>query len=138
MGKAPEKAVNASFLVLLTSINKPSNQTGFLGSIEASCPVLLVFVSIEASSQSFRQLYHMHYSLTIDHSFGGYDTVRDTVLVGPLQGNFLASFAIGWICTTISHPVIFWQKFICSILSISPRELLLYHHHPSTNCIQRV
>ncbi|KZS96043.1 mitochondrial carrier [Sistotremastrum niveocremeum HHB9708] len=32
--------------------------------------------------------------------FGGYDTVRDTVLIGPLQGNFLASFAVGWLCTT--------------------------------------
>lgn len=32
--------------------------------------------------------------------FGGYDTVKDTVLVGPLKGNFLASFAVGWMCTT--------------------------------------
>ncbi|KAH9918776.1 mitochondrial carrier domain-containing protein, partial [Amylocystis lapponica] len=32
--------------------------------------------------------------------FGGYDSIRDTVLVGPLQGNFLASFAVGWGCTT--------------------------------------
>ncbi|THG95585.1 hypothetical protein EW026_g6093 [Hermanssonia centrifuga] len=32
--------------------------------------------------------------------FGGYDSIRDTVLVGPLQGNFLASFAVGWACTT--------------------------------------
>ncbi|GJE85690.1 mitochondrial carrier [Phanerochaete sordida] len=32
--------------------------------------------------------------------FGGYDTIRDTVLVGPLKGNFIASFAVGWGCTT--------------------------------------
>ncbi|TCD61774.1 hypothetical protein EIP91_007952 [Steccherinum ochraceum] len=32
--------------------------------------------------------------------FGGYDTIRDTVLVGSLRGNFLASFAVGWACTT--------------------------------------
>ncbi|KAH7929229.1 mitochondrial carrier [Leucogyrophana mollusca] len=32
--------------------------------------------------------------------FGGYDTIRDVVLVGSLQGNFLASFAVGWACTT--------------------------------------
>ncbi|KAL4245218.1 ADP/ATP translocase [Abortiporus biennis] len=32
--------------------------------------------------------------------FGGYDTIRDTILVGPLQGNFFASFAVGWVCTT--------------------------------------
>ncbi|KAI9568568.1 mitochondrial carrier [Boletus coccyginus] len=32
--------------------------------------------------------------------FGGYDTVRDTFLVGSFQGNFLASFAVGWACTT--------------------------------------
>jgi len=36
-------------------------------------------------------------------SFGGYDTVRDTFLVGNLQGNFLASFAVGWACTTVSE-----------------------------------
>ena len=34
-------------------------------------------------------------------SFGGYDSVRDTVLVGPLQGNFLASFMVAWACTTV-------------------------------------
>ncbi|KAF7966737.1 hypothetical protein HWV62_37263 [Athelia sp. TMB] len=32
--------------------------------------------------------------------FGGYDTIKDIVLIGPLQGNFLASFAVGWGCTT--------------------------------------
>ena len=35
--------------------------------------------------------------------FGGYDTIKDTLLVGPLQGNFLASFAVGWLCTTVSN-----------------------------------
>lgn len=34
--------------------------------------------------------------------FGGYDTIRDTFLVGPLKGNFLASFAVGWTCTTVA------------------------------------
>ncbi|KIJ64655.1 hypothetical protein HYDPIDRAFT_28588 [Hydnomerulius pinastri MD-312] len=32
--------------------------------------------------------------------FGGYDSIRDTFLVGSLKGNFLASFAVGWVCTT--------------------------------------
>ncbi|KZP10463.1 mitochondrial carrier [Athelia psychrophila] len=32
--------------------------------------------------------------------FGGYDTIKDMVLIGSLQGNFLASFAVGWGCTT--------------------------------------
>ncbi|KAI0697011.1 mitochondrial carrier domain-containing protein [Cytidiella melzeri] len=32
--------------------------------------------------------------------FGGYDTVKDILLIGSLKGNFLASFAVGWICTT--------------------------------------
>lgn len=32
--------------------------------------------------------------------FGGYDTIRDSMLVGPLQGNLLASFLVGWACTT--------------------------------------
>lgn len=32
--------------------------------------------------------------------FGGYDTIRDTLLAGSLRGNFIASFAVGWMCTT--------------------------------------
>ncbi|KIM54614.1 hypothetical protein SCLCIDRAFT_1221829 [Scleroderma citrinum Foug A] len=32
--------------------------------------------------------------------FGGYDTIRDGMLVGPLQGSLLASFLVGWACTT--------------------------------------
>ncbi|KAI5120395.1 hypothetical protein M0805_000174 [Coniferiporia weirii] len=32
--------------------------------------------------------------------FGGYDTLKDTLLVGSLKGNFLASFALGWVSTT--------------------------------------
>ncbi|KAH8112252.1 mitochondrial carrier domain-containing protein [Phellopilus nigrolimitatus] len=32
--------------------------------------------------------------------FGGYDTLKDILLVGPLKGSFLASFAIGWVSTT--------------------------------------
>ncbi|KAF8531483.1 mitochondrial carrier domain-containing protein [Gautieria morchelliformis] len=32
--------------------------------------------------------------------FGGYDTIRDTILQGSLKGNFVASFAVGYVCTT--------------------------------------
>nr|GAT53302.1 mitochondrial carrier protein [Mycena chlorophos] len=32
--------------------------------------------------------------------FGVYDTLKPTVLVGPLEGSFFASFALGWIVTT--------------------------------------
>jgi len=32
--------------------------------------------------------------------FGGYDTVKDTLLVGSLRGNFFANFAVGWCATT--------------------------------------
>ncbi|KAF7294806.1 Mitochondrial carrier protein [Mycena indigotica] len=32
--------------------------------------------------------------------FGVYDTLKPTVLVGPLEGSFLASFALGWCVTT--------------------------------------
>ncbi|KAJ7582966.1 mitochondrial carrier [Mycena floridula] len=32
--------------------------------------------------------------------FGLYDSLKPTVLVGPLQGSFLASFALGWVVTT--------------------------------------
>lgn len=32
--------------------------------------------------------------------FGMYDSLKPVVLVGPLEGNFLASFALGWTVTT--------------------------------------
>lgn len=32
--------------------------------------------------------------------FGMYDSIKPVVLVGPLEGNFLASFALGWTVTT--------------------------------------
>ena len=35
-------------------------------------------------------------------SFGGYDTIRDAFLVGSLQGNFFASFVVGWMTATAS------------------------------------
>ncbi|XP_058110551.1 ADP,ATP carrier protein ER-ANT1 [Magnolia sinica] len=34
--------------------------------------------------------------------FGIYDTMKPIVLVGPLEGNFFASFALGWSVTTVS------------------------------------
>ncbi|CAN3359351.1 ADP,ATP carrier protein 3 [Diutina catenulata] len=34
--------------------------------------------------------------------FGLYDSLKPVVLVGPLQGNFLASFLLGWCVTTAS------------------------------------
>lgn len=34
--------------------------------------------------------------------FGIYDTVKPVVLVGPLEGNFIASFFLGWGVTTVS------------------------------------
>lgn len=42
-------------------------------------------------------------------SFGTYDTLKDTVLVGSLKGSFAASFAVAWVCTTgaalVSYPL---------------------------------
>jgi solute carrier family 25 (adenine nucleotide translocator) protein 4/5/6/31 len=32
--------------------------------------------------------------------FGMYDSIKPVVLVGPLEGNFLASFLLGWSVTT--------------------------------------
>ncbi|XP_062116776.1 ADP,ATP carrier protein ER-ANT1 [Humulus lupulus] len=34
--------------------------------------------------------------------FGIYDTMKPIILVGPLEGNFLASFFLGWSITTVS------------------------------------
>ncbi|CAK5264664.1 unnamed protein product [Mycena citricolor] len=34
--------------------------------------------------------------------FGFYDSLKPTVLVGPLEGSFLASFALGWVVTTVA------------------------------------
>jgi len=35
----------------------------------------------------------------LELDFGSYDTLKETLLVGSLQGNFLASFALGWATT---------------------------------------
>jgi solute carrier family 25 (adenine nucleotide translocator) protein 4/5/6/31 len=35
-------------------------------------------------------------------SFGGYDSLKPVVLVGPLKDNFLASFALGWTVTVFA------------------------------------
>lgn len=32
--------------------------------------------------------------------FGMYDSIKPVILVGPLEGNFLASFLLGWGVTT--------------------------------------
>lgn len=32
--------------------------------------------------------------------FGMYDSIKPVILVGPLEGNFLASFLLGWAVTT--------------------------------------
>jgi Mitochondrial carrier protein len=32
--------------------------------------------------------------------FGMYDSLKPVLLTGPLEGNFLASFALGWVVTT--------------------------------------
>jgi solute carrier family 25 (mitochondrial adenine nucleotide translocator), member 4/5/6/31 len=41
--------------------------------------------------------------------FGGYDTLKDLLLVGSLKGNFFASFVLGWAATTgagiMSYPM---------------------------------
>jgi len=34
--------------------------------------------------------------------FGGYDSLKPVVLVGPLKDNFLASFALGWTVTAFA------------------------------------
>ncbi|KAK7686382.1 hypothetical protein QCA50_010606 [Cerrena zonata] len=37
--------------------------------------------------------------------FGGYDSIKGTLLVGPLQSSFIASMAVGWFCTTLAAMV---------------------------------
>ena len=51
-------------------------------------------------------------------SFGGYDTIKDAVLVGPLQGNFLASFAVGWGCTTVRDFILYTSDFFSRVIAI--------------------
>ncbi|KAH7672537.1 solute carrier family 25 (mitochondrial adenine nucleotide translocator) member 4/5/6/31 protein [Dioscorea alata] len=56
--------------------------------------------------------------------FGIYDTMKPIVLVGPLQGNFLASFLLGWSVTTFSG--------ICAYpFDTLRRRLMLTSGHPS-------
>lgn len=67
-------------------------------------------------------------------SFGGYDTLRDTVLVGPLKGNFLASFGLGWLVTTVGIPrtcVVNGSEFLCYLPGRCARVVPSRHHSAS-------
>ncbi|ONK77086.1 uncharacterized protein A4U43_C02F2960 [Asparagus officinalis] len=56
--------------------------------------------------------------------FGIYDTMKPIVLVGPLEGNFLASFFLGWSVTTTSG--------ICAYpFDTLRRRMMLTSGHPS-------
>lgn len=127
------------------STSRRFERTALRDSTEDSCPACWVFVCIVDSSKSpFLLLLPVFVAAFFLNamaneigcfSFGGYDTIRDTVLIGPLQGNFLASFAVGWVCTTVRSVFVarpcFYLDLIqrhtgCSLGRLPPR------HHPSS------
>jgi hypothetical protein len=83
-------------------IGRPFVPTGLLACTEDSCPAWLASACIEVSS-TFTFLAPASICNDASNSFGGYDTIRDTLLAGNLRGNFIASFAVGWMCTTVSR-----------------------------------
>lgn len=85
------------------SIDEHSARTEFLAYIEVSLLTSSVSLSTEGYSKSICFIHFCVEDQAFSSSFGGYDTIRDTFLVGSLQGNFLASFAVGWACTTVSE-----------------------------------
>ncbi|KAK6921031.1 Mitochondrial substrate/solute carrier, partial [Dillenia turbinata] len=59
--------------------------------------------------------------------FGLYDTMKPIVLVGPLEGNFLASFLLGWSITTVSG--------VCAYpFDTLRRRMMLTSGQPSKYC----
>ncbi|KAG9315958.1 mitochondrial carrier [Chiua virens] len=81
-GKSAAKGGQRQFSGILDVYRQTLRTDGILGLYRGFVPNILGIIV-------YRGLY-----------FGGYDTIRDTFLVGNLQGNFLASFAVGWACTT--------------------------------------
>lgn len=56
--------------------------------------------------------------------FGMYDTIKPVVLVGPLEGNFFASFFLGWGVTTVSGVCVYPFDTL-------RRRMMLTSGHPS-------
>jgi len=81
-GKSAAKGGQRQFTGIIDVYRQTLRTDGILGLYRGFVPNILGIIV-------YRGLY-----------FGGYDTIRDTFLVGDLQGNFLASFAVGWACTT--------------------------------------
>ncbi|KAF8843391.1 mitochondrial carrier [Paxillus ammoniavirescens] len=81
-GKSAAKGGQRQFSGLIDVYRQTIRTDGILGLYRGFVPSILGICV-------YRGLY-----------FGGYDSVRDTLLVGNLKGNFLASFAVGWACTT--------------------------------------
>ncbi|KAF8125704.1 mitochondrial carrier [Boletus edulis] len=81
-GKSAAKGGQRQFTGIIDVYRQTLRTDGILGLYRGFVPNILGIIV-------YRGLY-----------FGGYDTIRDTFLVGNLQGNFLAAFAVGWACTT--------------------------------------
>ncbi|KAF9242669.1 mitochondrial carrier [Melanogaster broomeanus] len=81
-GKSAAKGGQRQFSGLLDVYKQTLRTDGIFGLYRGFVPSILGIIV-------YRGLY-----------FGGYDSIRDTLLVGSLKGNFLASFAVGWACTT--------------------------------------
>ncbi|EIW83634.1 mitochondrial carrier [Coniophora puteana RWD-64-598 SS2] len=81
-GKSATKGGSRQFSGLVDVYKQTLKSDGILGLYRGFVPSVLGIIV-------YRGLY-----------FGGYDTVKDTFLVGSLRGNFFANFAVGYCCTT--------------------------------------
>ncbi|KAI0073275.1 ATP:ADP antiporter [Panus rudis PR-1116 ss-1] len=68
--------------------------------------------------------------------FGGYDSIKGTLLVGPLQGNFLASMAAGWLCTTLASMAAYPLDTIRRRMMMTSGEKIRYKS--SLDCAKQI
>ncbi|KAF8397155.1 hypothetical protein HHK36_016062 [Tetracentron sinense] len=60
--------------------------------------------------------------------FGIYDTMKPIVLVGPLEGNFFASFLLGWSVTTVSGVCAYPFDTVRRRMMLTSGQPLKYHN----------
>ena len=79
------------------STRRPSLPTVLLVFTEVSFPPLLVSLSTEVYTSVFVRILVSLFGVFADFED---DSIKPVVLVGPLEGSFMASFLLGWGVTT--------------------------------------
>ena len=74
--------------------------------------------------------------------FGMYDSIKPVLLVGPLEGNFLASFLLGWTVTTgagiASYPLDTIRRRMMMTSGEVRKLFLIYIQHNANRILQAV